>query len=70
MAEFLCWDAVYEIALALKAGHPDVVLEDVSLDDVFNWTVGLPNFRDDPELANDEVLTAIYQEWYEECNSL
>lgn len=70
MTEMLYWDAIYEIALALKAEHPGQDLTDVSLGDVFDWTVALPHFADDPELANDDILAAIYQEWFEEINPL
>lgn len=66
MAETLNWESIYAIALALKEAHPEVSLENVSLQMVFNWTVSLPAFEDDPTLANDEILAAIYQEWFEE----
>lgn len=66
----LYWDAIYEIVLALRAQRPEQDLEAVSLGDIFRWTVALPNFADDPELANDEILAAIYQEWYEETHPL
>lgn len=33
---------------------------------IFRWTLDLPGFEDDPELANDDILAAIFQEWYEE----
>lgn len=66
----LYWDAVYEIALALKNQYPQEDLSEVSLNDIFTWTIGLPNFQDDPELANDDILLAIYQEWFEEINPL
>ncbi len=68
MEQTLVWDAVYEIALVLKAQYPQEDLENVSLENIFEWTLNLPNFIDDPELANDEILLAIYQEWYEEIN--
>jgi FeS assembly protein IscX len=68
VAQELYWDAIYEIVLALKARYPDEDLEDVSLGDIFKWTMELPNFADEPELANDEILGAIYQEWFEEIN--
>ncbi len=70
MAQDLYWDAIYEIVLALKARHPNQNLETVSLGDIFRWTVALPNFADDPELANDEILAAIYQEWFEELHPI
>jgi len=66
----LYWDAIYEIALALRERFPEKKLEDVSLGDIFNLTIGLPNFADEAELANDEILAAIYQEWFEEINPL
>ena len=37
---------------------------------IFHWTLDLPGFVDDPELANDAILAAIYQEWYEEVDWL
>jgi FeS assembly protein IscX len=33
---------------------------------IFRWTLALPMFEDDPALANDDILAAIYQDWYEE----
>ena len=70
MSQYLYWDAIYEIVLALKFKFPNQDLQDVSLGNIFDWITGLPNFNDDPELANDEILLAIYQEWYEELNPL
>lgn len=70
MAQQLYWDAIYEIVLALKASHPQQNLEDVTLGDIFRWTLALPDFADDPELANEDILAAIYQEWYEELNPI
>ncbi|UYN89349.1 MAG: Fe-S cluster assembly protein IscX [Anaerolineales bacterium] len=68
MARQLYWDAIYEIVLALKERYPQETLEGVSLGDIFQWSIALPGFADDPELANDEILAAIYQEWFEEIN--
>lgn len=70
MEHELYWDAIYEIVLALIAAHPEIDLERMSLESVFKLTVELPGFRDDPELANDEILMSIFQEWYEEKNSV
>jgi FeS assembly protein IscX len=66
MAKRLHWDAIYEIALALKAQYPEIDLTEVSLKQLFEWVIALPGFEDDLELANDEILLAIFQEWYEE----
>ncbi len=68
MARILYWDAIYEIALALNEAHPNETLETLSLGELFQWVIALPGFADDPELANDEILAAIYQEWFEEIN--
>ena len=43
---------------------------DISLGMIYRWTVELPDFEDDPELANDQILSSIYQEWFEEVNSV
>lgn len=68
MDSSLTWDDSYAIALALVERHPDIRLEDVSLGMIYQWTVELPVFVDDKELANDSILAAIYQEWFEEVN--
>ena len=70
MDEELYWDAPYAIALRLMAQHPDVDLNSVTLRMLYNWVIALPEFRDDPQLANDDLLEAIFQEWLEERNPL
>jgi FeS assembly protein IscX len=62
----LYWDATYAVAKALQAAFPAIDLEEVSLEDVRVWTQALPNFNDDRELANEEVLLEIYKVWLEE----
>ena len=62
----LTWEASYAIALELRRQHSDVNIEDVTLQQIYDWTVNLSEFEDDPLLANDDILYAIYQEWYEE----
>lgn len=66
MNEPLTWEATYAIALALKNEHRGIDMETVTLGDVQRWTLALEDFDDDPALANDEILAAIYQDWYEE----
>lgn len=66
MTEPLNWESSYAIALALKDAHPGVDLTDVSLNMIYAWTTALENFEDDPALANDQILAAIYQDWFEE----
>lgn len=66
----LYWDTTFEIAIHLSAAHPDVNFKEVTLQKIYEWTVALPNFADDPALVNDDFLTAIFQEWFEETNPL
>jgi len=60
------WDDSYAIALALQEAHPNQQLQDVSLGMIYRWTLELPGFSDDPQLANEAILASIYQEWLEE----
>ncbi len=63
--EPLTWEATFALAERLHQQHPSIALEDVSLGQIYRWVVALPDFDDDPALANDEVLLAIYREWLE-----
>ena len=40
--------------------------DEVTLGQIYKWTLALPEFEDDPSLANDDILYAIYQDWFEE----
>jgi len=62
----LTWESTYAIALELRRRHPRVNLEEVSLRQIYEWTLELSDFEDDPALANDDILYAIYQDWFEE----
>jgi FeS assembly protein IscX len=68
MHDPLTWDDSFAIARALMKLHPQVHLEDVSLHMIYEWTLALPEFSDEPVLANDSILASIYQEWFEEVN--
>jgi FeS assembly protein IscX len=62
----LTWEATYAIAMELRRRHKDVDIEEVSLRQIYQWTLELSEFEDDPALANDDILSSIYQDWYEE----
>ncbi len=62
----LNWDSTYAIALELRRQHPNVNFEELTLQNIYIWTLQLPEFEDDPALANDDILYAIYQDWFEE----
>ncbi|MBP7691853.1 MAG: Fe-S cluster assembly protein IscX [Anaerolineales bacterium] len=70
MTDALYWDASFAIARQLMTQHPEADLDCVTLNMIYNWVVALPEFQDDPQLANDDLLQAIYQEWYEEKHPL
>ena len=64
------WESSVEIAQQLMARHPNVHADDVGLQQVFDWVIALPNFVDDPMLANDGILQDLLREWYEESNPI
>ena len=66
MSEPLTWESTYAIALELKRAHPGIIMESITLGNIHEWTLALEDFDDDPALVNDEILSAIYQDWYEE----
>ena len=70
MTESLNWDSTFAIALALEEAHPEIDLEAVSINMIYDWTLALEGFEDDPTLANDEILSAIYQDWFEHMNRI
>ena len=62
----LNWETSYAIAAELKRQHASANMDEVSLQQIYTWTLELEDFDDDPALCNDEILSSIYQEWYEE----
>ena len=62
----LNWEATFAIAMELRRVHKDVDIENVTLQQIYRWTLELSEFEDDAALANDDILYAIYQDWYEE----
>lgn len=68
-AHNLHWESTYQIVLALCEMYPAVDIENIGLDQLHQYVVTLPNFADDPALANEGILSEILREWYEEVNS-
>jgi FeS assembly protein IscX len=62
----LTWESTYAIALELHRQYPGVNLEEISLGQIYDWTLALQEFEDDPSLCNDDILRAIFQDWFEE----
>lgn len=69
MNDPLSWEDTYEIALELKQRFSNISIEEVSIDMIYRWTISLPQFQDDLDLVNEEILQSIYREWYEEVIS-
>lgn len=68
MGNPLYWDSSYEIVLQLIELYPEVDVETVGTDQLYRWVIALPDFVDEPELANEGILNDILREWYEEVN--
>ena len=66
MSTSLNWESTYAIAVALHRLYPEISMEGVTLSQIYTWTISLPGFEDDPSLCNDDILNAIFQDWYEE----
>lgn len=62
----LNWEATYAIAMELRRQHPDIDIDEVSLQQIYQWAIGLSEFEDDIALVNDDILYAIYRDWFEE----
>ncbi|HSM55135.1 MAG TPA: Fe-S cluster assembly protein IscX [Candidatus Sulfomarinibacteraceae bacterium] len=63
----LFWDATYAIVVSLMEHYPDIRPDHVGLEELERLVEDLPNFRDDPALANERILMDIQITWYEEA---
>lgn len=63
------WDASYAIVLELMARYPEADIESIGTQQLHQMIITLPNFDDDPAMANEAILQSILGEWYEEVNS-
>ena len=64
----LSWDSPYAVALALIEAHAELNVEDIGYEQLVTLVTALPNFIDDPELANEKLLDDIIRDWYEEVS--
>jgi len=65
----LSWTDAEDIALALAERFPDLDPLTVRFTDLHRWVTELPDFRDDPQAANEGRLEAIQMAWLEEYRS-
>ena len=70
MCAKLYWESSYEIVLALMQAYPEQDIEQIGIEQLYQWIVNLPGFADDPALVNDGILSDILREWYEETSTL
>jgi len=70
LPDALYWEATYAIVLSLIETHPNIDLDEIGTEQLFRWITELPNFVDDPALANEGILNEILRVWYEEVNTI
>lgn len=68
MDEPLYWEASFAIVQALMQAYPAADLESMGTDALYRLVIALPNFADDPAMANEQILNDILREWYEEMD--
>ena len=66
----LTWEDTIEIVKNLRIHHPEASVDDLSLEMIYQWTIEIPEFSDDHELVNENILVNILSEWYEEVNPI
>ncbi len=62
----LTWQDAEDIALKLLETHPDVDPLTVRFTDMHTWITSLPEFKDDPNKSNENILESIQMAWHEE----
>lgn len=65
----LYWESSYEIVLTLMEEFPEIDIESVGIEQLYQMVIALPDFADDPELANENILKQLLREWYEETSA-
>jgi FeS assembly protein IscX len=65
----LYWESSYEIVLSLMEAFPEIDIESVGIEQLYQMVIALPEFADDPELANENILKQLLREWYEETSA-
>lgn len=63
----LYWDSTYEIVLNLIGVYPQLNPDQVGIQQLLEMILALPNFADEPVLANEDLLVDILRVWYEEA---
>lgn len=66
--EPLYWEATYAIAMRLMEDYAWVDPTVLGTQQLLEMVLSLPDFADEPILANEELLVEILRVWYEEKN--
>ena len=53
----LTWESTYAIALELRRQHPDIDFEEITLGQIYKWTLQLNEFEDDPRSQTTTSFT-------------
>ncbi|MBL1134214.1 MAG: Fe-S assembly protein IscX [Chloroflexi bacterium] len=64
--EPLYWEATYAIAMRLMEDYARVDPTALGTQQLLEMVLNLPDFADEPILANEELLVEILRVWYEE----
>ncbi len=64
--EPLYWEATYAIAMRLMEDYAWVDPTALGTQQLLEMVLSLPDFADEPILANEELLVEILRVWYEE----
>jgi FeS assembly protein IscX len=62
----LYWDSTFEIVVALMEAYPDINLDEMGMEQLYQMVIALPDFADEPKMVNEIILRHILREWYEE----
>jgi FeS assembly protein IscX len=62
----LYWDSTFEIVVALMEAYPDINLDEMGMEQLYQLVIALPKFADEPKMVNEVILRHILREWYEE----
>ena len=65
----LYWESSYEIVLCLMETFPELDIEKVGVEQLYQMVIALPDFADDPQMVNDKILEQLLREWYEETSA-
>lgn len=57
------WSELLDIVRSLEENYVDEEIDGISLVDLHEMVINLPDFADDPEDVNQEKLQEIYDAW-------